>query len=282
MYDFKGKVALVTGAARRNGFGRAIALRFAMEGADVVAHGRYRPPEQFPEEEKEAGWKGLESVVEEIRAQDVRGLAVTADISDRQQVQEMVDKVLVEFGRIDFLVANAGVINRAPVIELTEEDWHRVIATNLDGVFYCCQAVARHMVARGSGGAIVNISSLAGKTGIADISAYATSKFGVNGLTQVLAMELGPHNIRVNAISPGRFLTDMGKRAETVELSRREGIDLTEAVKIVHADVLPSVPLGRLGNPEELASAVMFLCSEEASFITGQSINVNGGRLTAH
>ncbi|MEE8420053.1 MAG: 3-oxoacyl-ACP reductase family protein [Dehalococcoidales bacterium] len=282
MYKFKGKVALVTGAARQRGFGCAIATRFAAEGADVVVHGRYRPPEQFPEEEKEAGWKGLESVVGEIEALGARGLAVTADISDRIQVQEMVAKALAEFGRIDFLVANAGVINWSPVIELAEEDWRRVMATNLDGVFFCGQAVARHMVERGDGGAIVNISSLAGKTGMANVAAYSASKFGVNGLTQVMAIELAPYNIRVNALAPGRFLTEMGKRTETVELARREGIDLAEAEKRVHSDVVPFVPLGRLGKPEELASAVMFLCSEEASFITGQSININGGRLTAH
>ncbi len=282
MYKFKGKVALVTGAARQRGFGCAIATRFAAEGADVVVHGRYRQPEKYPEEEKQAGWKGLESVVREIEALGARGLAVTADISDRIQAQEMVAQALAEFGRIDFLVANAGVIIWSPVIELAEEDWRRVIATNLDGVFFCGQAVARHMVERGDGGAIVNISSLAGKTGIANVGAYSASKFGVNGLTQVMAMELAPYNIRVNALAPGRFLTAMGKRAETVDLARREGIDLTEAEKRVHSDVLPFVPLGRLGKPEELASAVMFLCSEEASFITGQSININGGRLTAH
>ena len=207
---------------------------------------------------------------------------MTADISDRIQAQEMVAKALAEFGRIDFLVANAGVIIWSPVIELAEEDWHRVMATNLDGVFFCGQAVARHMVERGDGGAIVNISSVAGKMGMANVAAYSASKFGVNGLTQVMAIELGPYNIRVNALAPGRFLTEMGKRTETVELARREGIDLAEAEKRVHSDVLPFIPLGRLGKPEELASAVMFLCSEESSFITGQSININGGRLTAH
>lgn len=282
MYDFKGKVALVTGAARQAGFGRAIAVRFAVEGADVVVNGRDRPYEQFPKEEKQSGWKGLESVVAEIEAQGARGLALTADIRDRGQVKEMVDRTLDAFGRIDFLVANAGVINYSPVIELAEEDWHRVLETNLDGVFFCCQAVARHMVTRGGGGAIVNISSLAGKTGMANVAAYSASKFGVNGMTQVMAIELGPHNIRVNAISPGRFLTDMGRRAEVVEKARREGIPLEEAAARVHADAVPFVPLGRLGRPEELASVVMFFCSEEASFITGQSLNVNGGRLTAH
>ena len=122
MYNFKGKVALVTGAARKRGFGHATAVRFAMEGANVVVNGGYRPPDQFPEEEKTEGWMGLDSVVKEIEAQDVQGLAITADISDRKQVQAMVDKALAEFGRVDFLIANAGIITRSPVIEFKEDD----------------------------------------------------------------------------------------------------------------------------------------------------------------
>jgi len=282
MYDFKGKVALVTGAARKRGMGHAIALRFAMAGADVVVNGRYRPPEEFPEEEKSEGWKGLDSVVEEIKAQGVRALAITADITDSQQVQDMVDKALAEFGRIDFLVANAGAVLEKPFLDIKEEEWHHVLTTNLTGVFYCCQAIARHMVQRGEGGAIVNIASLSGKVGRANIAAYAASKFGVVGLTQVLAVELGPHNIRVNAVCPGRFLTDLSGYAKAREMAREQGIEITEAAHIIHADAVPFTPLGRLGYPADAASLVAFLCSDEASFITGQSINVDGGRLTAH
>jgi len=282
MYNFKGKVALVTGAARKRGFGHATALRFAKEGADVVVNGRYRPPEQFPEEEKAEGWKGLDSAVEEIEAQGVRALAITADITDSQQVQDMVNKALAEFGRIDFLVANAGINVPSPLLEAKEDDWHRIMAINLNGVFYCCQAVARHMVERGGGGAIVNISSISGKMGRANIGAYATSKSGVIALTQVLAVELGPHNIRVNAVCPGRFLTDMSDYAKAREMASKKGIKLTEAANIIHADAVPFTPLGRLGYPVDIANLVVFLCSDESSFITGQSINVDGGRLTAH
>jgi len=200
VYDFKGKVALVTGASHKRGFGRAIALRFAGEGADVVVSSRHRPPEHFTQEEKSEGWRGLDSVVDEVRGCGVRGLGITADITDSRQVNEMVDRAVSEFGRIDFLLANAGIMIESPIIDLKEEDWRKVLATNLDGVFYCCQAAARHMVARGGGGAIVTISSISGKVGRPNIGAYVASKFGVIGLTQVLAVELGPHNIRANAV----------------------------------------------------------------------------------
>jgi NAD(P)-dependent dehydrogenase (short-subunit alcohol dehydrogenase family) len=282
MYDFKGKVALVTGAARKRGIGHATAVRFAMGGADVVVNGRYRPPEEFPEEEKAEGWKGLDSVVEEIETQGVRGFAITADITDSQQVQDMVNKALAKFGRIDFLVANAGINMPRPFLEVKEEDWHRIMAVNLHGVFYCCQAVARHMVERGGGGAIVNVASRAGKQGIENNSAYCASKFAVNGLTQVLAIEFGSHNIRVNAVCPGRTITNIIFADKIWRLAREKGIDIMEAAKILNDDWVPFAPLRRIAFPEEIANAIVFLCSDEASFITGQSINVDGGRLTAH
>ncbi len=282
MYDFKDKVALVTGAARKRGIGHATALRFAREGASVVINGRYRPPEEFPEEEKFEGWKGLESVAEEIKAQGVPALAITADITDSKQVRDMVDRALAEFGRIDFLVAGAGINIRRPFLEYKEEDWHQVLAVNLNGVFYCCQAVVRHMMERGGGGAIVNISSRAGKIGIANYAAYCASKFGVNGLTQVLGIELGPHNIRVNAVCPGRTITNIIHADKVWELAREKGIDIMEAAKVVYDDWVPVTPLRRAAFPEEIADVIVFLCSDEASFITGQCINVDGGRLTAH
>lgn len=282
MYSFKGKVALVTGAARKRGIGHATALRFAMGGADVVVNGRYRPPEEFPEEEKFEGWKGLASVVEEIEAQGVRALAITTDITDYQQVQKMIDQTLAEFDRIDFLVANAGINIRSPFLEIKEEDWHHVLAVNLHGVFNCCQAVARHMVQRGGGGAIVNVASRAGKMGVANYGAYCASKFGVNGLTQVLAIELGPYNIRVNSVCPGRTITNIIFADKVWKVAREKGIDIMEASKIVYDDWVPATPLRRAALPEEIANAIVFLCSDEASFITGQSVNVDGGRLTAH
>jgi NAD(P)-dependent dehydrogenase (short-subunit alcohol dehydrogenase family) len=282
MFDFRGKVALVTGASHKRGFGRAIALRFARQGADVVVNSRHRPPEHFTQEEKSQGWRGLDSVVDEVGTCGVRGLAVTADITDSAQVSEMVDRAVSEFGRIDYLVANAGIMIESPIIDLREEDWRKVLATNLDGVFYCCRAAARHMVERGGGGAIVTIASISGKTGRPNIGAYVASKFGVIGLTQVLAIEMGPHNIRANAVCPGRFLTDMADYEKARALAEEEGIDVMKAASTLHMDAASFTPLGRLGLPEDVAGLVLFLCSDEASFITGQAINVDGGRLTAH
>jgi NAD(P)-dependent dehydrogenase (short-subunit alcohol dehydrogenase family) len=280
MYGFKGKVALVTGASHKRGFGHAIALRFAEEGANVVVSSRHRPPERFTEEEKAEGWQGLESVARECESYGVRALAVDADITDSRQVREMVNRAVAELGRIDFLVANAGVYVQAPFLELKEEDWRQSLATNLDGVFYCDQAVARNMVARGGGGTIVNIASISGKVGRANIGAYAASKFGVVGLTQVMAIELGPHNIRVNTVCPGRFLTDLTEYNKAQEMACERGIGVMEAGKLLHTDAIP--PLGWLGLPADVASLVLFLCSDDASFLTGQAINVDGGRLTAH
>ena len=274
---------MVTGAARKRSIGHATAVRFARGAADVVVSSRYRPPDKFPEEEKAEGWKGLDSVVEEIESQGVRALAITADFTDSKQVKDMVDQTLAEFGRIDFLVTTAAINIPSPFLEIKEDDWHRVMKVNLDGVFYCCQAVARHMVERGESGAIVNVSSRAGKIGIERNGAYCASKFGVNGLTQVLAMELGPQNIRVNAVCPGRTLSSNQLSADDVwKLAREKGIDIMEATNILNKDSLPFIPLGRIALPEEIANVIVYLCSDEAGFITGQCINVDGGRLTAH
>ncbi len=281
MYDFKGKVALITGAARQRGMGHATAIRLAKCGADVAVNGRFRPSEEFPEEEKAMGWKGLESVVEEIKSHGVKGIAITADITERKQVQEMVERAVKELGKIDILVANAGVYVPQPFLETEEEQWHRHLAANLTGVFLCGQAVARHMVERKSG-VIVNVASLSGKVGRANVAAYTASKFGVIGLTQVMAVELAPYNIRVNAICPGRFLTDLSDYAKAKQMASDKGISITEAAHLIHADAVNVTPLGRLGYPDDAASLIAFLCSDEASFITGQSINVDGGRLTAH
>lgn len=284
MYNFKDKVAFVTGASRRRSLGHEIAARFAREGANVVVSSKFRAPEDFPEEEKLLGWKGLDSTLEEIEAQGVRGLGITADITDAKQVQDMVGKAVAEFGRIDMFVANAGaaLMNR-DILTCTEEDWRRIIDINLTGAFLSCQAVARHMVDRGEGGAIVLVGSTAGKIAEAHVGAYCPSKAGVIALGQVLAIELVEHKIRVNTVCPGHFTTNLLAGQPAFELARKKGIEVAEASNEILKDLYTQrILMKRIGYPRELANVVVFLASDEASFITGQAYNVDGGFQISH
>jgi NAD(P)-dependent dehydrogenase (short-subunit alcohol dehydrogenase family) len=282
MYDFKGKVALVTGVRSRRGLGHEIAVRFAKEGANVAFGSRKRLPEDFPEEEKAVGWKGLDSVLEEIEALGVRGLPIVADVTDEEQVQDMVDKTIAEFGRIDVVVANAGtgLMNR-DMLTMSADDFRFIVNLNLTGAFLTARAGARHMVERGGGGSIVLISSTAAKVAEPHIGSYCPSKAGVIALGQVLAIELAEHNIRVNTICPGHFTTNLLAGQPAYQLSREKGITVAEAANEVLKDsYVKRILLKRVGYPYELANAVVFLASDEASFITGQDYNVDGGYTT--
>ena len=272
MYKLNGKVVLVTGAARKSGIGRAAALRLAGEGADVVVVGRYRPFELFPEEEKAEGWHGLESLVSEIEAKGRQALAITADVTLNQEVSQMVELALSKFGRIDILVNNAGVAHGLiPLVDLDEDRWKEIIAINLTGPFLCSKAVAKSMIERGGGGKIINISSRAGRQGISGLGAYSASKFGLIGLTQVLALELAPYKINVNAICPGQTTTDMARQDYP-------GLTWKEIGKRLTEDHVTHIPLGRLGTPEDVVNVIVFLASSETDYMTGQAINVTGGR----
>ncbi len=290
MYDLSGKVAIVTGAARKRGLGRVIAHRLAREGADVVVVGRKYDggdKEMFLEEERQEHWKGVESVVTEIRSMGRRSIGVRADVTVNEDVENLVQKGEEEFGRIDILVNNAAYNwpHRGdqpmftPLLDLPENVWDKMINVNLKGAFLCCKAAARRMVARGCGGKIVNISSRAGKMGIAGLGAYCTSKFGLNGLTQALAIELAPHKIYVNAVCPGRIRTEQYGLDMVSELAQQKGISVAEVMARVDSEVIPFIPLGRVAEPEEVAGVVAFLCSSESDYMTGQAINVTGGRV---
>lgn len=274
MYNLNGKVALVTGAGGRNGIGRAIATRLAKEGADVAVNDITEHPYAADDTE----WRGLADVVREIEAMGQRTISVVADVSDAKQVSEMVDKTVAHFGKIDILVNNAGTKagkDRVPVVDLTEEDWDRVQNVNVKGVFLCCQAVARHLIAQGTGGKIVNISSVTGKRGSARYAAYCASKFAVLGLTQSLAHELAPYQVNVNAICPSLVDTErVGHLAAAMmptDLSADE--QRTEFVSRFEA----SVPLGRLAKSSDVANMAAFLASDEAAYLTGVSVTVSGG-----
>ena len=192
---FDGKVAVVTGAGRMRSIGRPIALALARAGCDLVLTGSGKPASAYPDDERRAGWRDIESVADEVRALGRRALPLVSDVRDPQAVEALAGRVLAEFGRIDFLVNNAGSTrgsDRVPALDLPLSEWQRVLGTNLDGTFYMSRCVARHMAAAGRGGAIVNISSIAGRNRTPNTAAYATSKAAIDALSTVLAGELEP------------------------------------------------------------------------------------------
>jgi len=244
-------VAIVTGGG--TGIGRSIALEFAKEGASVVICGRRKT--------------NLEKVAEEIKALGKRSLAVVTDVSVKSQVQSMVKHTVDSFGSIDILVNNAGIIHAAPLVEVTETEWDEVIDINLKGVFLCMQAVAPYMMKQ-KHGKIINISSICGRGGaLNDGAPYCASKAGVILLTQVAAWELGQYNINVNNVAPGLVLTPMAGQGKTKE----EFAQFLEERK-------KGTVLHRVGNPADIARTTVFLASEDSSFISGQTIPVDGGR----
>ncbi|MCB1689774.1 MAG: SDR family oxidoreductase [Halioglobus sp.] len=275
MADLQEKVALVTGAARYRGIGRAIAMRLAADGAHVVVCGRNRAPDTFPEHEKDMGWRGIDSVAEEVRAMGRRALAITADITRKDEVVAMIDSIKAEFGRLDIIVNNAGDASNAgssPIFETDEAVWYNTMDVNINGVFLVSKWGGRFMQSCGNGGSIVMIASLAGRVGLVEYGAYCASKFAVIGFTQQLALELAKTGIRVNCVSPGSHSTDMmdGTIART-----SEKYDLPDGALKEQLDNF--IPMGRQGKVSELASVVSFVCSDDASYVTGQTINVDGG-----
>ena len=263
---FDGRVALVTGAGRLRSIGRPIALALARAGCDVVLTGSGKPASAYPPDEQRAGWRDIESVADEVRALGRRALPLVSDVRDALAVQALAERVLAEFGRVDFVVNNAGSTrgsDRVPAIELPLAEWQRVLGTNLDGSFYMSRCFAQHMVAQGRGGVILNISSIAGRNRMPNTAAYATSKAALDALSTVLAGELGPKGIRVNAVAPGM-----------IDTSRMDDVPRGEAWdRIVRAQI----PLGRAGTGEDIAHMVVFLCSDQAAWITGQTFYVDGG-----
>ncbi|ARN75686.1 SDR family NAD(P)-dependent oxidoreductase [Oceanicoccus sagamiensis] len=275
MSNLTDKVALITGAARHRGLGRAIAHRLAADGASIVVCGRQRAPEHLPANEQEIGWNGIDSLAAELREQGHKAQAIVCDVTDKDQVVSMIEQIKAEFGRLDIIVNNAGDASNAgssPIFETSEEVWNNTIDVNINGVFLISKYGGRFMLECGHGGSIVMIASLAGRVGLADYGAYCASKFGVIGFTQQLALELAKTGIRVNCVSPGSHSTDMmdgtiGRASEKHQLP--DG-----AFKQAIEDF---IPMGRMGAPSELAGVVAFLCSDDSSFITGQTINSDGG-----
>ena len=274
MYNLNGKVALVTGVGGKNGIGRAIATRLAKEGADVAVN----DITEHPYAADQAGWQGLPDVVREIKAMGQRAISVVADVADAEQVKEMVDQTVAHFGKIDILVNNAGTIagkDRVPVVDLAEEDWDRVQRVNVKGIFLCSQAVARHLIAQGTGGKIINMSSVTGKRGSARFAAYSASKFAVIGFTQSLACELAPYQVNVNAICPG--LVDTERFGHLASVLMPENLSPDEQLSEYARRSEAAVPIGRLAEGADVAKMAAFLASDEAAYLSGVSITVSGG-----
>ena len=266
--ELSGKVAIVTGAGRMRGIGRATAVILARMGSNVVVTGTGRNPDTFPNDEKDVGWRDIDSTVEEIQANGVRGLPLIVDVSREKDVRRMIDSTVDEFGRLDIIVNNAAAPygpDRVPVLDLTADVFKDVIDIKLMGTFYCSKAAARQMVKQGEGGRIVNLSSTMGKSGHANTSAYNAANFAVDGFTQALAKEMAAHAITVNSVCPG--LTETSR----MDLMGRE--DRWD-------ERLKGIPMNRVGTDEEVGELIGFLCSPRAAYITGQSVNVNGGALT--
>ena len=279
MYDFSGKVALVTGVRSMRGLGHEIALRFAKEGADVAFANIHVPPEEFPEEERSTGWMGLDSVREEIEALGVRALPIVADVTDEQQVEDMVNLTVAELGRIDVVAANAGTaIMDCDMLTMSSDNWRKILDINLTGAFLTARAAARQMVKQGQGGAIVLTASTAAKVAEPHIGAYCPSKAGVIALGRVMAIEFAEYGIRVNSVCPGHFTTNLLAGQPAYQLSCEKGISVAEAAnELLRDSYVKRIVLNRVGYPRELANVVVFLASDEASFITGQDYNVDGG-----
>lgn len=251
MFNLKDKVAIITGA--RRGMGKSHALTLAKAGAKVVV--------------ADISQEDCEMVVEEIKKNGGEALAVKCDVTKKEDIDNMVKAVVGKWRKVDILVNNAGICQFKPFLELTEEEWDRTLDINLRGYFLCAQAAAKEMVKQ-KNGKIINIASVAsGQVGIGfpTLAHYSASKGGIIALTETLAVELAPYGIRVNAIAPGMIETPM--IASIKENPQQE------------KEMLKRVPMGRVGKPEEVSNLVLFLASDESSYITGSTVVIDGGWL---
>jgi glucose 1-dehydrogenase len=239
------RVAVVTGAA--SGIGRGTALRFAEEGADLAL--------------ADVNEEGLEETARQARELGRRVLAQPTDVRERAQVERLVGRAVAELGGIDVMVANAGVGSGGMFLDATDEQYERIMDTNLRGVFYCGQAAARAMVERGAPGSIINIASTYAEVTAPRSAIYSASKGGVRMLTKTMAVELGQYGIRVNCLGPGWIRTGMNPLVDEARVAR----------------ILEGVPLGRVGTPRDVAGAALFLASDDAAYVTGTIIFVDGG-----
>jgi NAD(P)-dependent dehydrogenase (short-subunit alcohol dehydrogenase family) len=241
--DLENKTAIVTGAGR--GIGKGIALKLAEAGANVVV--------------ADINLENCEKVASEISAKGVKSIAIKCDVSKKEEVDDLIAKTIEKFEKLDILVNNAGIFPFKPFLEMTEEDWDKVIDINLKSIFLCSQAAAKVMK---EGGKIVNTSSIAAFVGFEGLVHYCASKGGINAMIRAIALELAKKKINVNAVAPGSINTPGANVSANEEAAKQ---------------TIAMIPLGRIGKPEDIANAVVFLASENADYITGQTIIVDGG-----
>jgi|WetSurMetagenome_2_1015567.scaffolds.fasta_scaffold30282_3 NAD(P)-dependent dehydrogenase (short-subunit alcohol dehydrogenase family) len=273
-----GKVAFVTGAAAKRGMGRAVALRLATEGADVMVTDKFANPKSAWAGDE--GWNGLADVVKEIEAMGRKAACAVAGVESAKEVIAAVKATIDKFGQIDILINCAG--TRGPVgvniVDGKEEDWELMFDVNSVGTMIVSKYVGKEMIRRNQGGKIVHIASAAGKLPCPGSAAYAASKWAVIGITQALAVELAPYKINVNAINPGFFATNLRDDDATLH-SKEKGISIEQFRADEYKFLSNTVPLKRMGKVEEIADLCYFLVSDQSEYLTGLNINITGGTL---
>lgn len=273
MYALDGKVAIITGSGRKQGIGAAIARRLVAEGCRVVLTDLGQPKGDAFETEYIGLSDEMDSILADIRQAGGEGIAVACDVRSEADVENLVAQTVAAFGRIDVLVNNAGVgYLMEPFAEFRESSWDAVLGVNLKGAFLCSKHVAGQLIKQESGGSIINIASQAAKSGFPFAAAYTASKHGLVGLTRSNAVELGPHKIRVNAVCPNHITTGLGDWQNRF-FSEKLGVDYDTYLQAI----VDKNPLRRTGQVDDIANAVAFLASDQASYITGEAMNVSGG-----
>ena len=265
MGELDGKVAIITGAGRKRSIGNATIHALADLGTDIVVTGTGRDPSTFPPDEQAMGWRDIESAAEEGCAKGRRALPLVVDVTDPEQVDGMVQSTLDKFGRIDILVNNAAYQygpDRVPLVDLEPDLFQKVLDVKARGTYLCSRAVAKVLIDQGEGGKIVTVASAAGKVAGATALAYNAANFAQVAMTQSMALDLGPYGINVNGVCPG-----------TVDTARLDPLGRGEEWQKMADDV----PIRRLGTATEVGSLIAYLCTEAASWIHGQSINIGGG-----
>jgi 3-oxoacyl-[acyl-carrier protein] reductase len=267
----EGKIAVVTGAGRMRSIGHSISIELAKAGCHVAMVGSGRDPSTYPDDEKAVGWRDVDSVADEVRTLGSRAVALRGDISNEDDVVALRDAVVNELGRVDIIVNNASVAigsDRVPVVDLDLAVWQRLIDVNVTGSLLMSKHFGAVLVEQGQGGSIVNISSAAGKTLPRNMAAYSASKAALQAITGSMAQEVGPKGVRVNAVLPG-----------LIDTARMDAVGRGEKWNDLIAE---NIPLGRAGSPRDVAALVVFLCSDEGAWITGQHYLVDGGRAIGH